>query len=208
MPQGDMKRNRPGRRLATAAMAVLLGQVSACATVNKVDEAQTLYSQGEIEMVLGRHKEAMDRFSSAIALHPKFEAAYYKRGVCRLTITSKDQSKNPRLDLQEAISDFTQSIALWPLNHDSFYNRGVSYATLAMYREAVRDFQAALRSSDPELLKRAHRKLGLIYQDEYEDMKTEALAHYGKYMELGGEDPDIAKRIKGLQDSDSRDGGR
>ncbi|HLG42358.1 MAG TPA: tetratricopeptide repeat protein [Planctomycetota bacterium] len=183
--------------------------ISACATVNKVEDAQAAFARGEADVAAGKFKEAIERFSEAIALHPKMEAAYYKRGACRLTIVSNDESKNPRLDLQEAIKDFNRSIALWPLNHDSFYDRGVCYATLAMYREAVKDFQAVLRSSDPDLLKRAHRKLGLIYQDEYEDMKVEALEHYGKYMELGGEDPDIAKRIKGLRDSDPKGvGGR
>jgi len=195
---------RPYFLAVIAAPALLL---ASCATVNKVDDAQRLHEKGQEALQQNRLAEAIELFSQAIKLHPKLEASYYKRGVCRLTLVSKDQSKNPRLDLQEAIQDFTQSIALWPLNYDSFYNRGICHSTLAMYREAVKDFQAALRSSDPELLQRAHRKLGLIYQDEYQDMKTEALAHYGKYMELGGQDLDVAKRIKGLQEAASKDGG-
>jgi len=179
---------------------LLIALMAACATTSKADLAQGVFEEGEKFAGQGKFPEAIERYSRAIEIKPDFELAYYKRGCARLELVTRDQVSDPRQATTEAARDFTESIRYWPMNYDAFYNRAVCHATLATYREAVKDLQAVLRSTDISLLKRAHRKLGIIYEEEYESMAREAVLHYQAYLELGGDDGEIKRRMAALKE--------
>jgi len=88
--------------------------------------------------------EALDAFTKAIELNPKYAEAYYNRGVTY----GADLSKH-----HQAIMDFTKVIELskiidlkppWLLS-SAYYNRGYSYFNLDRRQQAIDDYKIAAR---------------------------------------------------------------
>ena len=82
--------------------------------------------KGEVEL-------AIQDYTEAIALDPKFAGAYYQRGLA--------YAKNSELD--KAIEDYTRAIELKPDYADAYYSRSKAWLRLGKQDEAKADMQTA-----------------------------------------------------------------
>jgi tetratricopeptide (TPR) repeat protein len=94
---------------------------------------------------------AIENFSEAIKLDPKYFQAYNYRGK---TYSSRGENNY-------AITDFSQAIQLNPVYVDAYNNRGLAYKAVGRKAEAIADFRKA-QSIDPsdQISKAQLRNLG------------------------------------------------
>lgn len=78
---------------------------------------------------------AIDSYTQAIRLDPKYSNAYYRRAIAR-----HDQG-----DKQGAIADYSEAIRLDPNNAIAYYNRGVALYNIRKYQDAIVDFSQYIR---------------------------------------------------------------
>ena len=122
----------------------------------------------------GRHSEAIDEFTNAINLDPKYAYAYNNRGA----------SYHDLKEYDKAIADYTEIIALDPKHAMAYNNRGNSYYALKEYDKAIADYTEAI-ALDPKLAC-AYNNRGNSYDDLKEYDKaivdlTKAIALDPKY---------------------------
>jgi tetratricopeptide (TPR) repeat protein len=111
--------------------------------------ASTYYTLGERAYQSSHFDQAIDAFSSAIALNPTDYMAYNKRGVAEASLK----------DYPRAFADYTQAIALQPAYYNAYINRGnlwvylrelaqkkgVQSIAYQSTRNALADFTQAIR---------------------------------------------------------------
>ena len=124
----------------------------------------------------GRNSEAIDEFTNAIKLDPKYAYAYYNRGNSYYALKKYNK----------AIADYTEAIALDPKDAVAYNNRGISYDALEEYDKAIADYTEAI-ALDPKHAK-AYNNRGVLYDDIKEYDK--AIADYTEAIAL---DPKYAK---------------
>ncbi len=124
----------------------------------------------------GRHSEAIDEFTNALKLDPKYAYAYYNRGNSYYELTEYDK----------AIADYTEAIALDPKDAAVYNNRGNLYNNLKEYNKAIVDLTKAI-TLDPKIAM-AYYNRGISYAalKEYD----KAIADYTEAIAL---DPKDAK---------------
>jgi tetratricopeptide (TPR) repeat protein len=152
--------------------------------------AESLYSRGSAERMLGEIASAIRTFSKAIELNPEMDKAYFRRGVC-FTLINEDrmaiadfqaaahiaQNNNqhdPRSnmwegfanaklgDYHEALRAYGDAIAASDRYTPAYYNRALTYIQLGEYNKAIIDFNDAIRL-DPTNAE-YYFKRGLAYQ--------------------------------------------
>jgi uncharacterized protein len=103
--------------------------------------------------------DALDDYSQAITLNPRYVEAYYERGHLK-----KEKIRDPL----GALADFEQIIAIDPKNYDAYYERGLirSYS-LNNYKGAADDFKRTI-SLNPEFLSPYYER-GLLRGDKLND---------------------------------------
>jgi tetratricopeptide (TPR) repeat protein len=74
----------------------------------------TYFNNGEGKLASGQYKEAIKNYTQAVAINPKYIAAYKSRGICRYQLR----------DCKNAISDFNRVIATDTITSDTYYYRG------------------------------------------------------------------------------------
>jgi len=103
------------------------------AAVNRLS-ATDWFEKGFVLGIAGRYKEAIEAYTRAIELNPKYEEAYNNRG-----------GAYPHLgEYRQAIRDFNKAIELKPDNAGAFYNRGLAYAYLGDNQQAISDYDRAI----------------------------------------------------------------
>lgn len=108
-------------------------------STDKPDETIKNPQTADVFVAIGLAKEnnkaaAIDNYTQAIRLDPKYSDAYYRRAVARY-----DQG-----DKQGAITDYNEAIRLDPNNAIAYYNRGVALYNLRNYQPALADFSQYL----------------------------------------------------------------
>jgi tetratricopeptide (TPR) repeat protein len=78
---------------------------------------------------------AIQDYTEAIRLNPKFAIAYYNRGI----------SYRKKKEYGLAIQDYTEAIRLNAKYADAYNNRGWSYYNKKEYDLAIQDYETALR---------------------------------------------------------------
>ena len=157
-----------------------------------------------------KYAEAIDLYTKAIELKPKFAEAYNSRGMAydelimyleSIADYSKAIEINPMFKdfyfnrgytydnlhkYAEAIADYTKVIAINPMDAGAYVNRGYTYSNLHDYAEAIEDFTKAIELDFKFVA--AYNSRGNAYQglEKY----PEALADYTKAIEL---DPKYAE---------------
>lgn len=125
------------------------------------------YRQGIQSLTARRYAEALNHFSRAIRLNPKFEKAYLKRIQVRYVLADdrgvlEDCQRvlqlNPQLVsafyyrglardrlgyTQSAIESYTDAIALDAKHAQAHYHRGLAHRDLGELEQAIADFQQA-----------------------------------------------------------------
>ena len=122
----------------------------------------------------GKYEDAIAEYTQAIALDPKYAAAYNNRGA----------ANNNLGKYAEAIADYDQAIALDPKYAVAYNNRGAAYDDLGKYAEAIADYTQAI-ALDPKDAA-AYNNRGNAYADlgKY----AEAIADYTQAIALDPKD--------------------
>jgi len=168
------------------------------------EELARLYSQGQDQMKQRDFPGAVQSFTSAIAISPDFQKAYFSRGLARefaeqyeaamedysLAIKLNPQDAPPYLHRgiclvrtrqdEQALADFNRALEINPDMPAALSGRGGIYFRRRNYAEAIRDFDAALRIN-PRFAQayanraRAKRALGNITGANEDRKKAEEL---------------------------------
>ena len=85
----------------------------------------------------GDYDRAIDDFSAAIRLDPKYDPAFNNRGAAYLAKGENDR----------AFADFSEAIRLNPTDPDYYNNRGSSWQLKGDYDRAIVDYNEAIRLS-------------------------------------------------------------
>lgn len=115
----------------------------------------TLFREGRLLQLQGRHKEALVALNKAVTYRKTFSQAYNAMGASYMELK---QSK-------PALKAFTRAITLDPYNARAFCNRGESYRVLKDFQKAEIDLNRALELS-PGLAQLHFTKAHLEYQLE------------------------------------------
>src|SRR3989338_3217676 len=146
--------------------------------VEKLPEYQSLSDSDKTKAKVLYYKEyddAIEAYTSAIALDPNYAAAYNNRGAVyaknSLIKALLDKNKNPRIadvyknnadeDYDRAIEDYNKAIALDPNYALAYARRGSAYDNKGQYDRAIEDYNKAI-ALDPNYAA-AYNNRGLAY---------------------------------------------
>jgi tetratricopeptide (TPR) repeat protein len=103
--------------------------------ISKYDYAQDAYlNRGVAYGNLGQFDKAIDDYSKAIELNPKYTKAYYNLGVAYANLGQWDK----------AIDDYNRTIGIDPDFTDAYYNRGIAYANIGTWDKAIEDYSRVI----------------------------------------------------------------
>jgi tetratricopeptide (TPR) repeat protein len=93
------------------------------------------FSKGYEASTLKLWDKAIEYWTNAIKLNPKYDDAYNNRGVAY----GKKGLYN------EAIEDYTKAIELNPKDADAYNNRGLAYKKKGLHSEAIENYTKAIK---------------------------------------------------------------
>jgi tetratricopeptide (TPR) repeat protein len=156
--------------LAGAGLAMLAAGAGSAAfayILSAPQRAEAAFQDGRRFAAAGNTAGAIDRFSRAIAIQPRFAAAYLERGLAhqtrldyRLAMDDCEEALklNPNLsaahvargmvfrsqgNAPHAAAEFTAALAV-EQNEDAYYQRGQTYDSLGDHEKAIQDYSAAI----------------------------------------------------------------
>jgi archaemetzincin len=139
-----------------------------------------------------RYPRAVSAYGAACALDPANPHYVNDLGVALLAVGER----------ASAARTFERAIELAPELPHAYYNLGIVHREAGDVRAADRCFGEAL-VRDPDI-RQAHRYLGILHQDYFQD-SSRARAYLERYVALGGEDLEVARRLRQiLTDLDPR----
>jgi predicted Zn-dependent protease len=148
-----------------------------------VDHAEALFELAGSYMRRRRHGRAVAAYSAACQRAP--DNAHYANdlGVALLALGERAL----------AMRAFQRAIELAPAFPHPYYNLGIAFRERGDVAAADDLFASALeRDAD---LRAAHRYLGILHQDYFQD-PPRARAHLERYVALGGTDTEVAERLR------------
>lgn len=98
-------------------------------------QALTYLTEGTLALRKWQLPQAIEAFTQAIEIDPRYAEAYVKRGLAYYRL---EQYK-------AAISDYTQTLALKRYHADAFASRGDAYCALGDTQRAIADYSASLK---------------------------------------------------------------
>jgi tetratricopeptide (TPR) repeat protein len=110
-------------------------------------KAEEFFEQGKKFSSVENFDQAIDNYSKAIKINPKFAKAYNNRGTAYIL--------KKQYDL--AIADFTKAIELDPKNGKAYHNRAIVYSYQGETDKARQDLQKAQHlgiAVNPDFLKK------------------------------------------------------
>ena len=165
------------------------------------------FKSGLAKLNLHQYKDAIEDFSTAIQLNPKYVDAYYSRGLAKLNLHQykdaiEDNSKaiqlnpeyvdaylnrgNAKLNLQQyadAIEDYNRAIHLNPEHVHAYHNRGYAKSELHQDEDAIKDFSRAIYLNPKHVHSYYSRGLAKSHLYQCED----AIEDYSKVIHLDPE---------------------
>lgn len=96
------------------------------------------YEKGRASLQSGQYREAIEAFTKALALDPKYAVAYRNRG------NAHSQLGN----YQQAVTDYGKALILDPNFVAAYYNRRIAYYRLGNDRQAIEDMKSGARLGD------------------------------------------------------------
>ena len=133
-------------------------------------KSNSKYYSGLIRQNKGDDKKAIEHYSEAIKLNPRFADAYCNRG----TILS-----NKGLHAR-AIEDYTKAIELDPEDGDFYLNRGNAQANKGAYDLAIEDYNKSLELNPDDVYVHLNRGVAKVGIGAFEL----AIEDYNKALEL------------------------
>jgi len=130
-------------------------------------------------VALGKEKKfdpAIDDFSKAITMNPKYTKAYYNRGIAYLEIGKPHQ----------AIKDFNKTIELNAKYNQVYQKRGMAFTDIGNQDKALENFRKAVEM-DPNDAK-SYKEMGIIFVElgQYDVAKE----NFSRSIQLNPEDGD------------------
>lgn len=99
-------------------------------TDDNFDDAETYFKMGNEKYSFKNYSGAIDDYSKAIELDPKYEKAYFTRG----------RAKYNNYDQIGAIEDYTKALEINPLSLDIYTVRGNARSGIKDYSGAIEDY--------------------------------------------------------------------
>ena len=158
---------------------ILSGGVSYVATKTKIEEADLLNSQNELEKAYGiykdilgenpRHTDALFGIAVILEKQKKFDLAIQ-------FLSKAIESKPDKIEAllargrifrlqgmsENAISDFTEIISNHPDNFEALIYRGITFGQTSQFNKAIEDFSSAIRIN-PHCAKAFYNR-GVVYE--------------------------------------------
>ena len=176
---------------------ILLLAASGCATSGSSadpEAARGYLEEGRAVAKRGDHLGAVSLYGKAIAANPEFPEAYYERGRSKVRLRRDPVTQGDVRAMEEdAYRDYSLALKYNPAYADAYFNRAMLLSSRAQYRAATEDLLNASRfnAKDPE----AHYYIGWLYETYFQDKLALAYQHYEKYVELGGPDPEVGRKV-------------
>ena len=116
--------------IAAALFVLALGSplITACA-----DQGRIYFEQGLEKFDSGNYQGAIDDYTKAIEINPKYDLAYSNRGVARVKLG----------DTQGAIADYNKAIEINPQDAAHYYKRGTAKELVGDLEGACADWEEA-----------------------------------------------------------------
>jgi tetratricopeptide (TPR) repeat protein len=160
------------------------------ATIEKMSAAD-LYARGlKLTFTPGKTNEAIDLFTEAININPKYVAAYIARGRAYnalnhfLFVHNKYSNKGIEVarknNLELALKDFNRAIELDSQSADAYQSRGAAYVQLDNDQAALKDFNKSI-DIDPKNIG-AYIGIGTMYNKK--GKKQLAIDEYTKAIDI------------------------
>lgn len=180
-----------------------------CATAKRDTDPQkaaVFYSQGLVYYNQKNYDKAIELFTIAIEFNPNLSDAYFKRGNCYIKkIDENTSSQNNYESTDKAINDYSSTIRTLPVSYDAYYNRAMAFASLARYKDAIKDLLDCVRINSNFV--EAYRDLGIFYEEKFLGEEAKSIDYYKKYLEKMPVDQSIRNRLEKLERNIKPDGG-
>lgn len=177
---------------------VLFLLVAGCQIQTKEARAFEYYKQGLVCIDQGNYTKAIELFSVAIEHNPYISDAYYKRGNCYIKTIRSEVSLQKASELTNlAINDYASALRILPVFYDAYYNRAMAYASLARYKDAVKDLIDCARIN--ENFADAYRELGDLYERKFTGETYRAIEYYRRYLDKVPTDRLIREKLQRLE---------
>ena len=95
---------------------------------------EELLAEGKKLFEVGKYKDAINFYTKALAIAPKFSEAYNQRGIAYSYLN----------DYEQAIYNFGRAIKFAPDNPDLYNNRGLCFSSTENCERAIEDFTKAI----------------------------------------------------------------
>ncbi|PSB01406.1 serine protease [Merismopedia glauca] len=156
------------------------------ATAPKADD---LYLKGTDLSEKKDYRGAIEAYSKALEINPKYAKAYFDRGNARYYLK----------EYAQAIADYTQAIALDPKYAFAYYNRGNVRYELKQYDQAIADYTQAI-ALDPKYAFAYNNRGNVRYELKQYDQAiadyTQAIALDPKYAQAYYNRGNVRKELK------------
>jgi|GEM_PF-2410969 len=119
----------------------------------KKDKSLYYYQLGDHSRLQGSYKDAINQFTLAIKVNPKFLQAYNSRGNCKVILN----------DYYGALSDYNKAIKINPKYPLAYKNRGIVYIKLGDSKKAFDNIMIAAKLGDFD----AKKMIENIYKDTF-----------------------------------------
>ena len=137
---------------------------------SSLKDAKTYYNRGEFHRKKGESSKAIEAYTEAIRLDPKYVSAYIKRG----TIYYNQAHEGHGLVigtmdiLPKAIQDFDKAIELNPKNATAYYNLAIAYIKKYEYDKAIMNFDKAIELNPKNTAAYYNRAVTYINKREFD----------------------------------------
>jgi len=115
-------------------------------------------NRGTAYSVQGNFGQALEDYSKAININPKFALAYSNRGVALKALG----------DYAGAIEDYTTAISLNPSYAQAYNNRGAAFCSKGEYNRAIEDYSRAVSLNPSYAQAYNNRGVAFCYKGEYD----------------------------------------
>ena len=167
----------------------------------RAEEAASYREQADAEAQAGNFAGAFDLYSEAIKLNPTSSETYYRRGnMCVKRLQDHGASGTQRDWLRQALFDYSEAIRLNGALTNALFNRAMVYMKTKQYQAAAKDLNEFLNlekgNTNNPAVREAELYLGEVLLTKFEDQQVLGMKHYENYVSLGGDRPDIVKKVR------------
>lgn len=179
----------PGLVLLAACSSTPVAEVQA-------EKARDLRERGDQAAGRGDWKTAADYYGQSLEANPQSSETHLKRGNAYVEMyRAPGDSEGPsRQWLERAVFDYGRAVQLNPASYDGFFNRAMVACKFARFKDAVADLLQCVQIRPKEA--EPHLVIGRLYEEKFEDRGIQALEHYDTYVELGGADEQVVRKVK------------